>query len=1179
VGIVSKTYQRVRSFVPVGDRDCSAHTVHVAISHLCWLVALLIVTCLRCPASLAQTPASVDVQVGHDSWTFKEGAPADVTCLAQTNDGFLWLGGPNGLFRFDGTRFEPFGSPFGDRLLSNNLYSLFAQPSGGLWIGYTLGGFSFLDKGRVTNYASETGSVYGFAQDRNGIVWAGASSGLWRFDHSGWQHIGVEWNAPAERVTQVGFDSEGIFWALVGGFDAPKDLIYLIPETGHFKTAGSHLHLSDGFTWKPDRTVLTAPVAPHVSGSGKGSNERLPAFPVVKKSLQIVDRNNSVWISPSDKPVVMRLSKDNLGDVQNEASPAISETYNINPFLNAELVDREGNIWFGDTKGVHRFFYTPLMRQEFPEATSESSDFAAVADDNGAVWISFGSSSKVTGDLYHVVGGKAERRLPQVTTGFAYRAPDKTFWFSGERCLWHLVGDDFVRVNLPPEMVNQYQFLQTITEDQQGGIWVSFGRHGLYRLVNGSWTPYGGRDDLPKTGTLMIAFTDSLGRVWFGYAKGQLAVWDGDRVRRFGPSDGLQVGNITAISGRGSEIWIGGEFGLEQFDHGRFHKLAAVDDKWLHGVSGIVETPEGDLWLNAISGIFHIRKAEISEALKDSAYRVKGEHFGRREGLSGIANQARPLPTAIWGTDRRLWFTLRNGVVWLDPAAYSEKRTVPPPITIQSVSADDKFYAPDPRLSLPAHTSSVQVSYSAVSLSDPEAIRFRYRLRETDKDWHEAAAATPVTYRNLPPGSYHFSVEASDTNGVWSGAPANMAFAILPAFYQTTWFRGLCALAIFMLLWTGYQMRVHQLREQEKKFRDAVETMPALAFVADPKGNRTFFNRGWLEYTGLNPEQASGSGWEKAIHPEDVKRVTERWLVSRTTGQPLDYEARLRRGSDGVYRWFQTRARPLRDNRGRIVKWCAVANDIEDRKHAEQLQADLTHASRISTMGELVASISHELAQPITVTTAHAKASLRWLQRDPPEVNEARRGTEQIIEAGVLASEIIDRLRSLYKKTPPKRELVAINEVVSEMARMMGSQARGHGVSIRVDLKDDLPMTMADRVQLQQVLMNLMLNGIEAMKDTGGVVIVKSELVEDGQIEISVSDTGSGLPPDKADQIFEAFFTTKPQGSGMGLAISRSIVESHGGWIRAGTDGGRGVTFHFTLPAAPLETNPPMDAA
>jgi signal transduction histidine kinase len=167
----------------------------------------------------------------------------------------------------------------------------------------------------------------------------------------------------------------------------------------------------------------------------------------------------------------------------------------------------------------------------------------------------------------------------------------------------------------------------------------------------------------------------------------------------------------------------------------------------------------------------------------------------------------------------------------------------------------------------------------------------------------------------------------------------------------------------------------------------------------------------------------------------------------------------------------------------------------------------------------------------------------------------------------------------LYKKAPPKQELVAINEVVSEMAGMMRGEARGHGVSIRTDLKDDLPMTVTDRVQLQQVLMNLMLNGIEAMKDTGGVLTVKSQLREDGQIEIAVKDTGLGPPVGKADQIFDAFFTTKPQGSGMGLAICKSIVESQGGRIWANGDSGRGATFHFTLPAATAKANPPVGTA
>ncbi|HMD22375.1 MAG TPA: ATP-binding protein, partial [Alloacidobacterium sp.] len=221
-----------------------------------------------------------------------------------------------------------------------------------------------------------------------------------------------------------------------------------------------------------------------------------------------------------------------------------------------------------------------------------------------------------------------------------------------------------------------------------------------------------------------------------------------------------------------------------------------------------------------------------------------------------------------------------------------------------------------------------------------------------------------------------------------------------------------------------------------------------------------------------------------------------------------------------------------------------------------------------------VASIAHELAQPITATTNNAKASLRWLQRDPPDLTQVRKGTESIIDAGIFASEIINRLRSLYKKAPSKREPVAINEVIGEMVLLLRSEASGYAVSIPTDLTADLPKITADRVQLQQVLMNLMLNGIEAMKETGGVLTVKTGRGEGGQVLISVSDTGVGLPAGRADEIFNPFFTTKPQGTGMGLAISHSIVESHGGRLWATSHDGRGATFHFTLPTAVVEVSP-----
>jgi signal transduction histidine kinase len=315
-----------------------------------------------------------------------------------------------------------------------------------------------------------------------------------------------------------------------------------------------------------------------------------------------------------------------------------------------------------------------------------------------------------------------------------------------------------------------------------------------------------------------------------------------------------------------------------------------------------------------------------------------------------------------------------------------------------------------------------------------------------------------------------------------------------------------------------------------------------------------------------------GEVGELAIHPEDPIEVNDEWARAL----PVVSRSRMRCASAASTEsigGFLSRAVPLRDKRGKVVKWYGAATDMQDRKRAEQLQIDLAHTNRVSTMGELVASISHELAQPLTVTTANAKASLRWLLRDPSDLTEVRKGTERIVEAGTLASEIIDRLRSLYKKSSPKQELVAINEVIGEMVRLLRSEGNEYAVSICTDLAADLPKITADRVQLQQVLMNLMLNGIEAMKDTGGVLTVKTGGGEGGQVLISVSDTGVGLPDGTADEIFNAFFTTKPQGSGMGLAISRSIVESQGGHLWATSHDGRGATSHFTLPTAVAEVS------
>jgi C4-dicarboxylate-specific signal transduction histidine kinase len=249
-----------------------------------------------------------------------------------------------------------------------------------------------------------------------------------------------------------------------------------------------------------------------------------------------------------------------------------------------------------------------------------------------------------------------------------------------------------------------------------------------------------------------------------------------------------------------------------------------------------------------------------------------------------------------------------------------------------------------------------------------------------------------------------------------------------------------------------------------------------------------------------------------------------------------------------------------------------ACEDITEQKNAEEaqrrVQADLAHVNRVTTMGELTASLAHEVNQPIAAAVTNANTCLRWLAGDTLNLEEARAAAMRIVKDGTRAAEIISRVRLLFKKGTPERGLVDVNEVIREMIILLRSEATRYNIFVRTELATVLSEVMGDRIQLQQVFMNLMLNGIDAMKDMNaeGELAIKSQQAEDDQLLISVSDTGVGLPPHHADQIFNAFFTTKLHGTGMGLPISRSIVESHGGRLWAADNIPRGASFYFTLP-------------
>ncbi len=361
------------------------------------------------------------------------------------------------------------------------------------------------------------------------------------------------------------------------------------------------------------------------------------------------------------------------------------------------------------------------------------------------------------------------------------------------------------------------------------------------------------------------------------------------------------------------------------------------------------------------------------------------------------------------------------------------------------------------------------------------------------------------------------------------------------------------------------------LRESEQSLRLILDGIAGLVAIMSATGDIETVNRQVLEYFGRTTEQLNGWSTGNEVHPDDLPAVYAAWKRSIETMCVYDIDHRLRR-ADGVYRWFHARGLPLCDPDGRVVRWYVLLTDIHDRKQAEealrQAQGDLARINRVTTMGELAASLAHEVSQPISGAMTNASVCLRKLGSEQPNLEEVRGAVTRIARDAQRAADIIGRIRSQFEKGALNRGVLDLNEIIRETVAVLRSEAVRYNVSVRTELATNFSQIIGDRVQLQQVTMNLLLNSIEAMKDVDGMreVVIRSQRAENEQVLVSVSDTGVGLPPQLAEQIFDPFFTTKPHGTGMGLRISRSIIESHGGHLWAMANDGPGATFAFSIP-------------
>jgi PAS domain S-box-containing protein len=367
------------------------------------------------------------------------------------------------------------------------------------------------------------------------------------------------------------------------------------------------------------------------------------------------------------------------------------------------------------------------------------------------------------------------------------------------------------------------------------------------------------------------------------------------------------------------------------------------------------------------------------------------------------------------------------------------------------------------------------------------------------------------------------------------------------------------------------------LRESEAYLAEAQRLSHTGSWAWIPAtGDIRYWSEECYRVLGFDPHggQPRFETFFQRIHPDDQAKNME--TAETALREKADFESDYRIvHPGGEIRDIHVVGHPVLSLSGDLLEFVGTVIDITERKLAEaererlrQAQADLAHINRVTTMGELTASLAHEVNQPIAAAVTDANTCLRWLMRDQPDLEEAREAASRMAKDATRAADIISRIRLLFKKVSPQRELVDVNEVIREMIVLLRSEATRYSISVLTELASDLPQVMGDRVQLQQVMMNLMINGIDAMKDVDGIreLAVKSQRAEHEEIVVSVTDIGVGLPSQQAEQIFNAFFTTKPHGTGMGLRISRSLIESHGGRLWAANNSPRGASFCFTLP-------------
>jgi len=808
---------------PLEERRSEARGL-VAPKPLC-IFLMMIGMMLAIPAK-ALDPQKLISQFTHASWTAKDGVPGPVRAIAQTPDGYLWLGTEAGLYRFDGLHFVAWELGSGEQILGSSVWSLCTSRDGGLWIGFSSGGIGQLRNGHLKNYSRADGvpdgGILSIVEDGNGSIWAGGQYGLTKLDSGRWRQVGAESAYPAPGAQVLFVDRRGTLWVATDGlnFGLSRDpvrrntILSLAPNAKSFVATRESVgqvwmmaEAPDGDVWIADTTGRT--VRPIVNRHTSQAGIRIGAEPL----CVLFDRDRSLWIG-ADQRGLRRLVDVTQPQKAVLDQPRAREGLSSDRVYSA-LEDREGNLWFGTAGGLDRFRENKVVAYSNEEGLIQDQRLAMASTPDGSVWlVSYTSNTVQRFRQGRITTSKLPAYSRSDTTRILslYADGNNRVWFGGSFRLAEEAGGKLSFINVPA--IEKGAMVHAIARDARGDLWITvWGGDkggGVLRLRDGNWTDFRNRIHLPQY-RCRVLYGDPLGRLWLGFEDGEIAVYENEEFHVYSSVDGLPRGRVLAITrDRAGNFWIGSEGGLSHFDHGHFVTITKKNGLPGNSVSGIVEDDDGFLWLAGTLAILRVSSQELEKALLSPSYQMQGASFDANDGLRGLPRQREPFPTAIRSTDGRLWFSTSEGVAVID-ARRLPRNIVPPPVTIETVKADDQTLQPASGLSLRPRTRNLQFEYAALSFTAPEHVQFRYKLEGYDDDWRGPVSAREVAYTNLPPRNYRFRVIASNNDGVWNEDGASLNFTLTPAFSQTNLFRLLCVVSGVFIVCVIYQMRVLQI--------------------------------------------------------------------------------------------------------------------------------------------------------------------------------------------------------------------------------------------------------------------------------------------------------------------------------------------------------------------------------